>query len=47
MIKAREFSDYMDLEELFRVNHITREQIIDIKWACTSQRTRGLLIFEQ
>ena len=47
MIKAKEFTDYMDLEEIFRVNHITREQIIDIKWACTSHVTHGLLIYEQ
>jgi len=47
MIKVKEFDNYMDLEDLFEENHITREQIIDIKWACTAHVTHGLLIYEQ
>jgi len=47
MIKVKEFYNYIDLEELFEENHITREQIIDIKWACTAHVTHGLLIYEQ
>jgi len=47
MIKVKEFSNYIELEEIFRVNHITREQIIDIKWSCTSHIGHGLLIYEQ
>lgn len=47
MIKVKEFYNYIDLEELFKVNHITREQIIDIKWTGAANVTRGLLIYEQ
>ena len=47
MIRAVTFSDGKDLNYYFEVFDISREEIIDIKWACTNHTCYGILIFEK
>ena len=47
MIKVYSFNFGEDLEEYINNKHISRENIIDIKWAGTGHMCHGLLIFEE
>lgn len=46
MIKVESFEYADELQKIIDDKQITREDIIDIKWACTSHYTYGILIYE-